>query len=96
MKAEDGLMVDIKEVRNAFDTHGINNDGLVCSVNNPTDAFTKLMNFSTLETIMLDKQCKFTIEQWAYSIATSPGFCEKKSWVLQVTVVNCTITTINH
>ena len=65
--AEKRLMIDIKGVRQAFDSEEITNVGLVASEHNPADAMTKITKCEALLKILDDQDPSVEVKQWVYA-----------------------------
>lgn len=59
--AEKRLMIDIKSVRISFNAHDITNVVLVRSETSPVDSFTKIWDYSSLDSIIEENNCNFLI-----------------------------------
>lgn len=56
-------MINIKFFRSLYHAEEISNIGLIKSAHDPTDTFTKILNFSALKEILENNFSSFPIEQ---------------------------------
>jgi len=56
-------MIDIKDVRNAYDENKISNVGFVRSPDNPADGFTKVQTCDALNRIMSTGMCDLPVSE---------------------------------
>ena len=62
--SERRLMIDIKDVRESYESQKISNVGFVRSEDNPADAFTKSKHCDALESILRTGAIDLHVDEW--------------------------------